>query len=190
MRGQRHAPAALYPGKTRYPLYRRLGGPQGRSGQMRKIAPPPGFDPRTVQPVASRCTDWATLPTYRTVLTRSITTPHQWVSLICSTVNRTTKTAKSRRMREVRQVGSKCGNSYLKQSRIVFVYFRLHSVGRNLLPFWKKKIIYLTLRNNWIQHAKLMHKNYNNGNIFHIYTVHLNTIKIFLFTNWCTIELS
>ena len=29
--GQHHAPAALPPGKTRYPLYRRLGGPQGRS---------------------------------------------------------------------------------------------------------------------------------------------------------------
>ena len=47
-------------GKTRYPLYRRLGGPQGRSGQVRKISPPPGFDPRTVQPVASRYTDYAT----------------------------------------------------------------------------------------------------------------------------------
>ena len=55
--GQRHAPAALLPGKTRYPLYRRLGRPQGRSGQVRKISPPPGFDPRTVQPVASRYTD-------------------------------------------------------------------------------------------------------------------------------------
>jgi hypothetical protein len=33
----------LPPEKTRYPLYRRLGGPQGRSGQMRKISPPPGF---------------------------------------------------------------------------------------------------------------------------------------------------
>jgi len=40
------------PEKTRYPLYRRLDGPQGRSGQVRKILPPPGFDPRTVQPVA------------------------------------------------------------------------------------------------------------------------------------------
>jgi hypothetical protein len=29
--GQHHAPAALPPVKTRYPLYRRLGGPQGRS---------------------------------------------------------------------------------------------------------------------------------------------------------------
>jgi len=35
------------PGKTRYPLYKRLGGPQGRSGQVQKISPPPGFDPRT-----------------------------------------------------------------------------------------------------------------------------------------------
>ena len=41
-------------GKTRYPLYRRLGGPQGRYGQVRKISPTPGFDPRNVQPVASR----------------------------------------------------------------------------------------------------------------------------------------
>ena len=57
--GQNHAPAALPPGKTRYPLYRRLGGPQGRSGRLRKISPPPGFDPRTVQPVASHYTDWA-----------------------------------------------------------------------------------------------------------------------------------
>jgi hypothetical protein len=27
----------LYPGKTRYPLYMRLGGPQGRPGNVRKI---------------------------------------------------------------------------------------------------------------------------------------------------------
>jgi hypothetical protein len=52
----------LPPAKTRYPLYRRLGGPQGRSGQVRKISPPPGFHPQTIQPVASRCTDWATRP--------------------------------------------------------------------------------------------------------------------------------
>ena len=50
-------------GKTRYPLYRRLGGPQGRSGQVRKILPPLGFDPRTIQPVASRYTNYATWPT-------------------------------------------------------------------------------------------------------------------------------
>jgi hypothetical protein len=34
-------PRPLYPsGKTQYPLYRRLGGPQGRSGQVQKILPP------------------------------------------------------------------------------------------------------------------------------------------------------
>jgi hypothetical protein len=57
--GQRHAPAALPPGMTRYPMYRRLGRPQGRSGRVLKISPPPGFDPRTVQLVASRYTDYA-----------------------------------------------------------------------------------------------------------------------------------
>jgi hypothetical protein len=57
--GQRHVPAALPPEKTRYQLYRRLGGPQGRFGQVRKISPSPGLDPQTVQPVASRSTDWA-----------------------------------------------------------------------------------------------------------------------------------
>ena len=61
MGGQRHAPAALPPGKTRFPLYRRLGEPQGRSERVQKISPQPGFDPRTVQPVASRYTDWALL---------------------------------------------------------------------------------------------------------------------------------
>jgi hypothetical protein len=41
--GQHHAPNALPPIKTRYPLYRRLVGPQGRSGRVQKISPPPGF---------------------------------------------------------------------------------------------------------------------------------------------------
>ena len=59
--GQRPAPAALPPGKTRYLLYRRLGGPQGPSGWVRKVSPPPEFDSRTIQPVASRYTDWAIL---------------------------------------------------------------------------------------------------------------------------------
>jgi hypothetical protein len=41
--GQRNAPTALPSGKTRYPLYRRLGGTQGRSGHVRKISPPTGI---------------------------------------------------------------------------------------------------------------------------------------------------
>ena len=32
---------------------------KGRSVRVRKISPPPGFDSRTVKPVASRYTDWA-----------------------------------------------------------------------------------------------------------------------------------
>jgi hypothetical protein len=54
--GQRHAPAALHPRKTRFPLHRRLCRPQGQSGRMRKTLPPPGFDPRTAQLIASRYT--------------------------------------------------------------------------------------------------------------------------------------
>jgi hypothetical protein len=70
--GQHHAPAALPPGKTRYPLYRRLGGPQGRSGRVRKISLPPGIDPRIIQSVASRYTDWAIpAPWFQLVSTRN-----------------------------------------------------------------------------------------------------------------------
>ena len=61
--GPRHTAADFPRAKTRYPLCRRLGGHQGRSGRVWKILPPPGFDPRTVQPVASRYNYWATRPT-------------------------------------------------------------------------------------------------------------------------------
>jgi hypothetical protein len=50
---QRHAPATLPPGKSRYVLYRRLVGPQDQSRRVRKIASPQGFDPRIIQSVAS-----------------------------------------------------------------------------------------------------------------------------------------
>jgi hypothetical protein len=63
--GQLHAPAALPPGKSpRYPFYRRLGGPQSRSGRYGEVKifyptgtetpPPPGLPT-----VASGDTDWA-----------------------------------------------------------------------------------------------------------------------------------
>ena len=60
-----HAGRTLPLGKTRYPFYRRLGGPQGRSGRTENLAPT-GIRSRTVQPVVSRYTDWATC-IYRTV---------------------------------------------------------------------------------------------------------------------------
>jgi len=51
-----HPGHTLPPGKTQYSLYRRLGGPLGRSGWAENLAPP-GFDPQTTQPVVSRYTD-------------------------------------------------------------------------------------------------------------------------------------
>jgi len=64
--GQRYALVALPPRKTRYQMYRRLGGPQGLSGRVRKISKQPEFDPRTVQSVASRYTGLA-IPAHRRV---------------------------------------------------------------------------------------------------------------------------
>jgi len=52
----------LSPGNTRYPFYRRLGEPQGRSGLAENLVPT-GIRSRTVQPVVRRYTDWATWPT-------------------------------------------------------------------------------------------------------------------------------
>jgi hypothetical protein len=43
MGGQRDAPAALPPGKTRYPMYSRLVGPQGRSGRLHENLAPTGI---------------------------------------------------------------------------------------------------------------------------------------------------
>ena len=57
--GQRHVRAALLPGKSRYSLYRRLGGPQDRPGRVWKISPPLKSYPRTVEHIASHFTDWA-----------------------------------------------------------------------------------------------------------------------------------
>ena len=51
MGGQRHAPATL-PRERPGTCCR-----GGWVGQVRKISPPPVFDPWTVQPVASRYTD-------------------------------------------------------------------------------------------------------------------------------------
>ena len=58
--GEQHAPAALYPRER--PGTHCIGGwvdPQGRSGRVRKISSPPGFDHRTVQALGSHYSDWA-----------------------------------------------------------------------------------------------------------------------------------
>ena len=55
--GQRHAPTTFPLGKTRYPLHRRLGGPQVWSGWVRKISPPTGI--RSLdRPASSKLLYW------------------------------------------------------------------------------------------------------------------------------------
>jgi len=57
-------PGRILPlGQSQYPFYRRLGGPQGRSGRVENLVPT-GIRSRTVQCVVSRYTDWATQPIY------------------------------------------------------------------------------------------------------------------------------
>ena len=69
VRGQRHAPAALYlrerPGT---PCTGGWVGPRTGLDRCGKSRPPPGFDRRTVEPVVIRYTDWATRPTKTGVL--------------------------------------------------------------------------------------------------------------------------
>jgi hypothetical protein len=70
--GQHHALAALYPrGKDpRYPLYRRLGGPQSRSGHRLEEKSSAFVGDRTpvVQSVVRHYTDWATPAPKKTTL--------------------------------------------------------------------------------------------------------------------------
>jgi len=74
---------SLPPGKTRYPLYRRLGGPRAGLDRCGKSRPPPGFDPRTVQPIASRYTDYATRATsvIKGLLYMKINGPHRGTTI-------------------------------------------------------------------------------------------------------------
>jgi len=62
VRGQCHASAALYPGKDPVPFVQEAGWAPGPVWTGVENLAPPGFDLRTVQPVASRYTDCATRP--------------------------------------------------------------------------------------------------------------------------------
>ena len=58
VRGQRHVPAAFTPGKDPVPIVLEAGWAPGPVWTGAKnLAPQPGFEPRTFQPVASRYTD-------------------------------------------------------------------------------------------------------------------------------------
>ena len=75
--GQHHTLATLPPGMTRYPLYRWLGRPKGQSGQVQEILSPLGFDSWTVQPTASRSTDYTFLALFSYKFFRLLT--HFWL---------------------------------------------------------------------------------------------------------------
>ena len=60
----------LPPGKTRYPFHRRLGGTQGRSGRAENLVLA-GIRSRTVQPVVSHYSDWATSTQFSEVLSQN-----------------------------------------------------------------------------------------------------------------------
>jgi len=62
--GQRHNPTAFTSDKGTVSIVWWMGGPQGRFERVRKTSPTPEFDPQTVEPEASRYTDWA-IPTKR-----------------------------------------------------------------------------------------------------------------------------
>jgi hypothetical protein len=73
-----HFPADLPLVKNRYPFYSKVDGPQGRSGRMQNILPPPEIDPRTVRPAAgyyTECTPGCSnsnFSTYKEYLSTSI----------------------------------------------------------------------------------------------------------------------
>ena len=60
MRGQRHAPAEPTPGKDSVHIVQEAGWASGPVWTGAENLAPPGLDPRTVQPVCSRYTDYAT----------------------------------------------------------------------------------------------------------------------------------
>jgi len=91
------APWPLYPqGNTQYPLYRRLGGPQGWPGWVQKISLLMWFDPRTVQPVASRYTDWATPGQTTNLYVKSLCCKISHISSRCSSANERRRSGRCR----------------------------------------------------------------------------------------------
>ena len=63
---------SLPPGKSRYPLYRRLGGPQGRSGQVRKISHTTGIRSPDL-PARSQSLYWLRYPAHWSMVWFSVT---------------------------------------------------------------------------------------------------------------------
>jgi hypothetical protein len=179
-------PRPLYPGKqSRHPLYRRLDGPHGRSERVRKISPPPGFDPRTVQPVASRYTDWATpadscfIKPYKTFYCVSACntyhTAHTTVSLRMNP-----KRFETCRRRKTLNINlENCAFCWY----VLYHYITLH--GANNVKF-TGYLLFLNRRTGYLTHNTIIiykYNNYNNKNwwslIQHVSTC-INHLLVFL----------
>ena len=64
--GQYHAPAAFTPGKDQVPIVQEAGWATEPVWIRAENLAPPGFDPLTLQPVASRYNDYAIAAPYCT----------------------------------------------------------------------------------------------------------------------------
>jgi hypothetical protein len=73
--GQRQIPAVLPLEKKPVPIAEGAGWAPGLIWMGSKTSPPPGFDPQTVYPVASRYTDYA-IPTHKISMNSSISFHH------------------------------------------------------------------------------------------------------------------
>jgi len=67
------------PGKDRVPIVQEAGWAPGPVWTGAENLPPPGFNPRTIQPVASRYTDWATRPTKQKVQWHNQMGSYVWI---------------------------------------------------------------------------------------------------------------
>jgi len=108
----------LPPGNTRYPFYRSLGGSQGRSARSENLVPT-GIWSRTVQPVVSHYSYWATRPT------------RKYLNIKCN---------RSRRPRCVRSfvswgfgLESHRGHGYLSVTNVACSQAQISAKGRSLV---------------------------------------------------------
>jgi len=69
-------PGRFTPENTRYSLYRMLGWNRDRFGRTQKVSAVPVFNPRIIQFIANRYTDWVIAAAYR-IYTRWLN-PREW----------------------------------------------------------------------------------------------------------------
>ena len=75
----------LPPGKDPVPIVQETGWAPGPVWTGAENLAPPGFDPQTVQPVASRFIDYATRPTFITYITETSRAREFSVIMVCCT---------------------------------------------------------------------------------------------------------